>query len=534
MSAASVARPEEAQGHVWDVVVVGTGAGGATAGFALARAGRSVLFLERGKLLDRDDTVVRGQPFSWNGDVHDALRHGWWPDPLYHRAGEQEVGAHLPIGCGTGGSTALFSMVMDRLRPLDFTPRRFHHAAVDASLPEAWPVSYEELEPFYQQAERLYRVRGTQDPLTPSGGQLLDPPPPSTKELAISGALTRAGLHPYRIHYAQDRQPECTGCAAMLCPRECRNDAGKICLRPALEEHGARILAECYVVRLEEEARVVRRAICDWNGRRIVVRGRIFVLAANGFFTPALLERSANERFSEGLANSSGWVGRNLMLHVSDFLLLRLRRASYALGAGMNHGISLNDFYLRAGTKLGNIHVHPLPVTREAIIAFLRLHMKWLNRIPAPGLSAIASIGAYLHRSSTVFATVLEDLPYLANRVRAEAGSDNRVRLEYSYPDELRTRSTMLFEAFKSVVSEYFEVHPLRPVGMLNYAHVCGTCRFGDDPATSVLDRDNRAHDLDNLYVVDGSFFPSSGGINPSLTIAANSLRVSEKIAKRL
>src|SRR5258708_25692 len=344
----------------------------------------------------------------------------------------------------------------------------------------------------------------------------------------------RSTLFPYTTLYAQDRKPECTGCAAMLCPRECRNDAAKICLRPALEEHGARILSECYVVRLEEERRVVRRAICDWNGRRIVIRGKIFVLAANSFFTPALLERSANQHFPEGLANSSGRVGRNLMLHVSDFLLLRFKRGASALGSAMNHGLSLNDFYIREGTKLGNVHVHPVPVTQEAIISFLRLHMKWLNRVPKPGLTAIAWMASHLHRSSTVFATILEDLPYLANRVRAKSGSDNRVLYEYEYPTELRARSAMFYAAFQKAVSDYFEVTPLRPVGMLNYGHVCGTCRFGDDPKSSVLDRDNRAHDLDNLYVLDASFFPSSGGINPSLTIAANSLRVSEKIRGRV
>jgi choline dehydrogenase-like flavoprotein len=288
------------------------------------------------------------------------------------------------------------------------------------------------------------------------------------------------------------------------------------------------------VVRLEEEGRAVRRAICEWNGRQIAVRGKVFLLAANAFLTPALLERSTSDRFPDGLANSSGLVGRNLMLHVSDILLARPRRNSSAHSSGMNHGLSLNDFYVRDGTKLGNIHVHPVEVAPENIIAFLRLHMKWINRIPGFALPAIAAIGSSLYRSSTVFSTILEDLPYSSNRVRAVPGSGDRVVYEYVYPDELRRRSSIMFEAFTAAVRQYLDVRPLRPIGTLNYGHVCGTCRFGDDPATSVLDRDNRAHDLDNLYVVDASFFPSSGGMNPSLTIVANSLRVSEKIARRL
>ena len=118
-------------GHIWDVVVIGAGAGGAAAGFAIARQGRSVLFLERGKPLDQDDTVVRGAPFSWNGDADAALRHGWWPDPLFRNEDGAETPSRLPLGCGTGGSTALYGMVMDRLRREDFTPRRFFPDAPD-------------------------------------------------------------------------------------------------------------------------------------------------------------------------------------------------------------------------------------------------------------------------------------------------------------------------------------------------------------------------------------------------------------------
>jgi choline dehydrogenase-like flavoprotein len=200
----------------------------------------------------------------------------------------------------------------------------------------------------------------------------------------------------------------------------------------------------------------------------------------------------------------------------------------------MNHGVSLNDFYLHEGTKLGNIHAQPVRMTGAGVAAFLRLHMRWLNRLPAPVVSALGSFGAYMNRSATVFATIVEDLPYSVNRVTARASSDEDVVYEYRYPNELRHRSWTLLQSFKAAVGSRFAQRRLGPSGALNMGHVCGTCRFGNDPRTSVLDRDNRAHDLDNLYVVDASFFPSSGGVGPSLTIAANSLRVSEKIAKRL
>jgi choline dehydrogenase-like flavoprotein len=527
--------PQDAEDHLWDVIVIGTGAGGSTAGFNLARLGRSVLFVERGKLLHRDPTVARGVPYSWTGDPQTALNHGWWPRPFYQR--EEEDGASVPtrppIGCGAGGSTAQFNGVLDRFRPEDFTPRRFFTDVPDTSLPEAWPVSYEEMEPFYERAESLYRVRGTQDPLAPKGTSLLEPPPGADKELAVFDALTGLGLHPYRIHSALEQLPGCDGCAGMLCQRACRNDAARISLYPALDQHGAKILPKCRAIRFEGGARVVERVVCEWNERRIALRARVFIVAANAFLTPALLQRSANEHFPGGLANSSGLVGRNLMFHAASHLFLRLDKTSTALNFNMSYGLSLNDFYIHNGTKLGNFHAHPV-VSRDQVMAFQVQNYSGLKLLPGRLLSRMTAMGTFLTRSWTVFAAIIEDLPYHGNTVAAKAGSDEDIVYTYRYPDELRRRAQMMSDGFKSAVAPKFEVRPLQPTGVLNGSHVCGTCRFGDDPRTSVLDRDNRAHDLDNLYVLDASFFPSSGGINPSLTIIANSLRATDKIAQRL
>jgi choline dehydrogenase-like flavoprotein len=532
-SIASEVVPLDAEGQVWDAIVIGTGAGGATAGFNLARLGRSVLFVERGTLLHHDPMVARGDPFWWTGDPEKALNHGWWPRPLYQ---QQEDGAPLPtgppIGCGTGGSTAHFRAVMDRFRPEDFTPRRFSPNAPDAALPEAWPVSYEEMSVFYERAERLYRVRGTQDPLAPPVAGLLEPPPASARELAIVEALKGAGLHPYRIHYALEQVPGCDGCPGVLCPHPCRNDAARICLYPALDQYGARILPECCAIRLEETGRVVRQVICEWNGQRIALRARVFILAANAFLTPALLQRSANERFPNGLANSSGLVGRNLMLHVSPHVFVRPKRISQTLSLGMNYGLSLNDFYVYNGEKFGNFHAHPI-MDRYQALRFVE--NSWgLDLLPGRLRYRVASKGMFLSRPWTAFAAIVEDLPYPENHVAAKAGSEEDIVYNYRYPAELRRRSRIMVDGFKTVVSEFLDVRSLEPADDLNRSHVCGTCRFGDDPRASVLDRDNRAHDLDNLYILDASFFPSSGGINPSLTIVANSLRATDTIAQRL
>jgi choline dehydrogenase-like flavoprotein len=478
--------------------VIGTGAGGATAGFNLARLGYDVLFVERGPLLPDEAGGDRG---STNPTGEMQAR---WRDPLYRRYGEREVRESMPLGCGTGGSTAIFSMLMDRFRSEDFLPGAFYRGTSAAAIPEAWPITYETLRPFYDHAERLYGVRGTPDPLAPSANGLLSPPLPSAHESACADALASAGLHPYRLHYACEQRAECDGCATTVCTRGCRNTAAKVCLLPAVRNYNARLLVNCRVVRLNEAGRSISHAVCDWHGRRIAVRGRTFVLAANALATPALLQRSANDRFPAGLANSSGLVGRHLMWHGSDFLALRLKRSD-AWPADLTHGISLTDFYVSHGTKLGSIHAHT-----------------FFDRRPWPSPLA------------TVFATVVEDLPYVTNYVVARGESDSEIAYEYTTPTELQDRSAQLVHLFTTAVSSHFEVYTPRVTGQPNRSHICGTCRFGDDPRTSVLDANNRAHDHDNLYIVDASFFPTSGGMNPSLTIAANSLRVSEIIARRL
>jgi choline dehydrogenase-like flavoprotein len=527
--------PQDVEGHLWDVIVVGAGAGGSTAGFNLARLGRSVLFVERGKLHHFDSAAIRGVPHSWTGDPEAALNHGWWPRPFYHR--EEEGGAPVatipPIGSGAGGSTARFNAVMDRFRPQDFTPRRFFRDIPDASLPEAWPISYEEMAPFYERAESLYRVRGTQDPLAPPGAGLLEPPRASGRELAVFDALESVGLHPYRIHSSFERVPGCASCPGVLCSRACRNDAARICLYPALDQHGAKIIANTRAIRFESKGSAVERVICERDRRQFALRARIFIVAANAFLTPALLQRSTSERFPDGLANSSGLVGRNLMLHAANHIFVRLKRTSGAPNLEMNHGLSLNDFYVYNGTKLGNLHAHPV-VAHDELLSFLLQHHRGLKMLPGRLVSLIASMGSSLSRSWTVFAGILEDLPYHGNYVAAKPGSDEDIVYTYRYPDELRHRARVMNHAFASAVAPLFDVRPLQPTGALNGSHVCGTCRFGDDRRTSVLDRDNRAHDVDNLYVLDASFFPSSGGINPSLTIVANALRASDKIAQTL
>ncbi|NMO18682.1 GMC family oxidoreductase [Pyxidicoccus fallax] len=515
----------------WDVVVIGTGMGGSTLGHALARQGRSVLFLERGPARQSAEEPTAGGVANPEATSLVApsrkerlMRGGQWPEPLRQElhAREPRTFAH-PLGVGGGGSSSRFGMVMDRFFPEDF---------------ESWPVTYDELAPWYEKAEALYRVRGSEDPMRPGVSfQLMPPPAPVGKEQALLEGFQALGLHPYRIHYACERLPGCDTCVGSLCLRECRNDAGRMCLRPALRSHGARIIDWCEVLSLEEENGAVTAAVCRREGETqpFKVRGRVFVLAAGAFMTPVLLQRSVSSRHPNGLANNRDLVGRNLMLHCSDHYLVTARRSLESFD--MAHGVSVNDFYRHAQGKLGNFHAHPFTIDEEKVLSWLQGGHSlpaWL-RVLSPLFPLVANLGARLYRARTVFASVLEDLPYAENRV-VGTSEDGSVRYQYRVHDELRRRVDLSRRLFLRTLAPKFKVKLIsnpRDVA-LNLGHVCGTCRFGTSPETSVLDPSNRAHEVDNLYVVDASFFPSSGGINPSLTIAANALRVADTVHTRL
>lgn len=299
----------------WDVAVIGAGVGGGTLGHALAGRGHSVLFLERGYW----QSPSRGA----HEVTSDAQLHrGWWPEQMTHQSDDSTKTFQHPLGCGTGGSSGIFGMMMERFRPLDFTPGRFVPEPGDSTITDSWPISYDDLEPYYSVAEKLYRVRGTADPLFSDTSACLQPPAATIKEQVLLNTLSATGLHPYRFHYACERVESCNGCPGSICPRACRNDAHRICVSPAVEQLGADILNNCRVVRLESSGRRVREIVAEHDGKECRVRARIVVLAANAFASPLILLRSPGDNSQTSLANGSGMVGRNLMLHVSDSMLV--------------------------------------------------------------------------------------------------------------------------------------------------------------------------------------------------------------------
>jgi len=170
------------------------------------------------------------------------LRAGRWPLPLEGKTTFGEIAFIAPWGCGSGGSTSIYGAQLERFAPADFEPRIHFPDVRDANLPERWPISCDELTPYYRLAEALYRVRGTQDPLNPDPkASLRDPPPLSPRDQIFYDSFRELGLHPYRSHVGFDYGLGCTECLD-LCLRGCKSDAAAMCLKPALTLHGAHLM----------------------------------------------------------------------------------------------------------------------------------------------------------------------------------------------------------------------------------------------------------------------------------------------------
>jgi choline dehydrogenase-like flavoprotein len=537
-------------GIEWDLIVIGTGMGGAPLGHALARAGWRVLFCEQG----RASGALRGRY------PETAFERAEAPQPshaaLLQQAGryagliEDRGGARTQrfvpfVGAGGGGSSALYGMALERFFPSDFEPRQ-HHADDPGTLPEAWPISYATLTPYYEAAERLFRVRGQADPLRAEARpHWLAPPPLTPPAAALSDTLRQRGLHPYRLPLACEFVADCACCQGYLCERACKNDAGRICLAPAVSEHGAHLLDECEVLKLEADRKRVTGVLCRWRGATHRLRGKRVVLAAGALESPRLLLASASADWPQGLANDSGLVGKNLMRHLIDLYLLAPETRS-----GFDNRqkeIAFNDFYQVDGQKLGSVQSFGRLPPASVMVAAMRDDIRqggqpWLGPLFGLARPLVAGVLAKLVEQRLALASTLEDVPRAENRVAlapASAGTGGaagsaagapRLVLHYRLKPADRQRILAFRELMQGVLRPQRYSLVKQAENNQRIAHVCGTCRFGLDPKDSVLDANNRAHALSNLYVVDASFFPSSGGTNPGLTIAANALRVADKL----
>jgi choline dehydrogenase-like flavoprotein len=505
----------------YDVIVIGSGAGGGTLTYALAPTGKRILLLERGGWYPRERE-------NWDSvEVWGKLRYrnaGHWTD---QNGKEFNPKQHYYVG----GNTKVYGAVLFRLRERDFGPVQH----VDGVSP-AWPLGYGDLEPWYTKAEQLYAVHGQRgvDPLDPPASAPYPHPPVSHEERVeqLAHDLKGAGLSPFPLPLGimlDESAPErsrcirCATCDGFACLVNAKADAQVVCVEPALEHPNVTLLTQARVTRLETspDGRSVSTVVVERDGQREAYSADVVVVSCGAINSAALLLASANERQPDGLGNSSGLLGRNLMVHNNSSLIAI---SEIPNPTRFEKTLGINDFYYGDGEW-----EYPLGA------------MQMLGRSDAFTISFDAPDAedpADLARHSLDFWLTTEDLPRRENRV--EVAPDGRIRLSYTPTnleahDRLNAKFRSLLDTMRCRDQVFDRSTYLGGrLGISGVAHQNGTARFGTDPAESVLDVDCRMHDVDNLYVVDSSFFASSSAVNPTLTIIANALRVGDHLEERL
>lgn len=513
-----------ANSNHFDIIIIGTGAGGGTLAYHLAPSGKRILLLERGGYLPREKD-------NWDSRAV-FVDNKYKAQVMWQDKGGKTF--HPGIHYYVGGNTKVYGAALLRFRKEDFGEVR-HHGGISP----AWPISYADLEPYYTQAEHLYHVHGEHgvDPTEPPASGPY-PYPPVRHEQRIQELyedLRRLGHQPFSVplglrldedHPERSACIKCNTCDGYPCLVNAKSDAQITCVDPALAHSNVTLLTHAYVMRLETSpsGRQVTKVHVEHDGSPEEYSADIIVVSCGAINSAALLLRSANATHPKGLANSSDVVGRHYMCHNNSALLALSTRPN---PTSFQKTLGLNDFYFRANDwdyPLGHLQMlgkSDLEQLRSGAPTF------------APGMALDA-----MAKHSIDFWLTSEDLPDTNNRVTL----DSKGEIILHYTENNLEGHKRLIAKLKELLNEIGCEHHLVPSSMYlgkkiplaGTAHQNGTIRFGHDPKTSVLDMNCKAHDLDNLYVVDGSFFVSSTAVNPSLTIMANALRVGDLLKERL
>jgi len=508
----------------FDTIVVGSGFGGAMAAQPLVLAGERVLMLERG------DWVERG-PHNWEPHGAHEFSPSYSPDTPYQVHDGARARTAGAFHC-VGGPSVYYGGVALRLREQDFAPGPIIIGDSGAE----WPVSYGELEPYYEWAERLLGVAGD-DRLDPTAPFRHAPYPQSPAAFTpparrMAEAAQRLGLNPFPLplainHGASGQQGICILCATcdgFACAISAKNDLATG-LIPALIASGLELRTNAVVVRLETQGRRVSgvEVVDRLTGARESLHARRVILAAGTLATPHLLLASGFDKLSSAPQAVGGYLTRhNNLLTIGVFP----RRTNPALQ--FHKQVAIHDYYFGAPDvdpaigKLGGIQQITAPGP------------DFVRRILRAPFSHVAALGVL---NVLGLLSIAEDQPLAGNRLSLDPSRHDRfglpqLEVHHRYSARDLAAGQALVDKSRRILREagamFTWVHDLR-----SFSHAVGTVRMGHDASAAPLDGDGRFRGLDNLYVSDGSTLPTSGGVNPSLTIAANALRIGATMAGR-
>lgn len=512
----------------FDFIIIGSGAGGATMAQSLAPSGKSILILERGPHLPIEDdnwnpkAVFVDKKYRTTEQWRDKHGHLFTPNTNYW----------------VGGNTSFYGGASMRFRREDFG--EVIHAG---GLSPRWPITYDQMKPWYEKAERAWEVRGTRG-IDPTDQP--DDPPYPFPAIAHDPGVERVRLHfeslgwtPSPLPLAIRRNDEepalnlcirCTTCGGFPCKVLAKVDARTAALAPLMTAENVTILAGYKVLKLETDdtGRVVTHALAEGPNGLEVFSADLFIVAAGAANSAALLLSSHSDLHPRGLGNSSDQVGRNYMFHATSAVV---SISSTPFGAPFPKTLCVNDFYF--GDDAGDF---PYPMGQIQMLEYMTgqtVEGQLADMVPPDFIPDHLSDQLATHMVS--FLAMSEDLPDPDNRVTV--GPDGRIVLSYTFGDlsghqrlvdKLEMGLAGFVQSQHTLFEPRFQIDQLLP--LYGTAHQCGTLRMGHDPRASVVDANCKAHDLDNLYVSDASVFVSSAAVNPTLTIVANAMRVGAHI----
>jgi choline dehydrogenase-like flavoprotein len=516
----------------FDVIIIGSGAGGGTLAQRLAPTGKSILILERGEHIPREAE-------NWDSRAV-FVQHRYRTKERWYDKNDKPFAPNTHYW--VGGNTSFYGAALMRLRGRDF--QEVQHAG---GVSPAWPISLTDLAPYYTEAEHLWDVHGSRgDDPTEEGNE---PPYPCAAvrhdpgiEL-LKGHWENLGWKPFSLPLGvklDQANPvtstciKCKTCGGYPCLLKAKSDARTIAIEPLLNLPNVTLLTGRKAVRLETDpsGKTVTEVVCATANGEERWRGDIVVVAAGAANTAALLLSSANSAHPAGLANGSDQVGRNYMFHT---LTAMVSLTAAPVETRFPKTLAVNDFYFsdpRGGFDFPMGHIQMLEyMTGQTLEGQVS---DWLPAALIPDVFSNA-----LAQRLLSMLVISEDLPDPDNRVTVTP--DGRIKITYEH-NNLDGHERLVDALCDSLSGFVNHAHPISQrhvqfdslLPLYGTAHQLGTVRFGNDPASSVLDPWCKAHELDNLYVVDTSFFVSSAAVNPTLTTVANAMRVGDHLIERL